>query len=63
MNKDRFETDDVLRNFKKEGLQMSKEALSNLLGGIGYYHGPISIKKGNTAMYDSKYKLVILTVI
>lgn len=24
---------------------MAKEALANLLGGIGYYHGPLLIKQ------------------
>lgn len=35
-------------------MQFSKEVLSNLLGGIGYYYGPILIKSKNKdgASYD-----------
>lgn len=38
--------DPTLKDFKAHGLQFTKEALSNLLGGIGYYFGSVSIKKG-----------------
>jgi hypothetical protein len=41
LNQAKFDSDDTLKNFKDHGLQFSKEALSNLLGGIGYYHGPV----------------------
>lgn len=34
-------------------MSFSKEALSNLLGGIGYYYGPVLIKQSNGASsYD-----------
>ena len=41
LNKSTFESDPILNQFKDHGLQFSKEALSNLLGGIGYYYGPV----------------------
>lgn len=53
LNQDRFDNDETLKEFKDQGLQFSKEALSNLLGGIGYYYGPLRIKTGEkTFQYD-----------
>jgi mannosyl-oligosaccharide glucosidase len=53
LNKERFEQDETLKAFKEQGLQFSKEALSNLLGGFGYYYGPVQIKAGNSKYYDT----------
>lgn len=50
----RFDEDETLKDFKNHGVQFSKEALSNLLGGIGYYYGAVQIKSGNSKYYDSK---------
>jgi mannosyl-oligosaccharide glucosidase len=47
----RFEIDPILSEFKELGLQFSKEALSNLLGGIGYYYGSVQIRKGTNGKY------------
>jgi Glycosyl hydrolase family 63 C-terminal domain len=41
LDQKRFENDELLKNFKQDGLQFSKEALSNLMAGIGYYYGSI----------------------
>lgn len=43
-----------MNDFKDKGLAFSRETLSNLLGGIGYYYGPVLIKKkvGQGASYD-----------
>ena len=41
MNQEKFEKDQTLKKFKEQGLQFSKEAISNLLGGIGHYYGPV----------------------
>ncbi len=50
-----FENDEVLRDYKDHGLQFTKEALSNLMGGIGYYYGPLQIKgSGGGKKYDGK---------
>ena len=49
LSQKKFEDDAILRNFKDHGLQFSKEALSNLLGGIGYYYGPIQIRIPGTS--------------
>lgn len=47
----RFDKDETLQEFKDHGLQFSKEALSNLLGGIGYYYGGVMIKGANGGKY------------
>lgn len=52
LNQEKFEKDKILNDFKDHGLQFSKEALSNLLGGIGYYYGPIQIKTNKGKQYD-----------
>ena len=55
--------DPTLKDFKAHGLQFTKEALSNLLGGIGYYFGSVSIKTGNSHQYDGNLngnKIIIL---
>jgi mannosyl-oligosaccharide glucosidase len=52
LNQERFDNDENLKVFKDGGLQFSKEALSNLLGGIGYYYGPVKIKDGKSSYYD-----------
>ena len=57
LNQSTFESDPILNQFKDHGLQFSKEALSNLLGGIGYYYGPVQIKSINSKFYDCKIKL------
>lgn len=57
LNQERFEQDDTLKTFKDKGLQFSKEALSNLLGGIGYYYGPVKIKQGGKGVYDEPAEL------
>ena len=57
LNQARFENDKTLKQFKN-GLKFSKEALANLLGGIGYYYGPIKIKGSGRAAqdeYDGKF--------
>lgn len=41
INQAKFDQDEVLKDFKDHGVQFSKEALSNLLGGIGYYYGSV----------------------
>jgi hypothetical protein len=62
LNQAKFETDETLKNFKDHGLQFSKEALSNLLGGIGYYYGPVQIRapKSTTKYYDGKVDISLL---
>lgn len=52
INQEKFERDPTLNEFKDHGLEFSQEALSNLLGGIGYYHGPIQFKYGAGKYYD-----------
>ncbi len=37
----RFDQDENLKSFRDQGVQFSKEALSDLLGGISYFWGPI----------------------
>jgi mannosyl-oligosaccharide glucosidase len=49
LSQKKFQEDPTLRDFKDHGLQFSKEALSNLLGGIGYYYGPVQIRIPGTA--------------
>lgn len=44
LKQERFDEDPVLSDFKDKGMQFSKEVLSNLLGGIGYYYGSVLIK-------------------
>jgi hypothetical protein len=41
ITQEKFDRDETLKDFKDRGVQFSKEALSNLLGGIGYYYGGI----------------------
>jgi mannosyl-oligosaccharide glucosidase len=49
----RFDQDETLKPFKDQGVQFSKEALSDLLGGISYFWGPIQIKQEDgSGKYD-----------
>ncbi|CDW80734.1 mannosyl-oligosaccharide glucosidase [Stylonychia lemnae] len=58
LNQERFDNDPILNQFKEKGLQFSKEALSNLLGGIGYYYGPVLIRDRNRgSSYDEPAEL------
>ena len=39
-------------------IQLTKEALSNTLGGIGYYYGPIQVKTDKNYRYDKPNELL-----
>ena len=63
INKERFQNDEQLKDFAAQGLEFSREVLANLLGGIGYYYGPVQIKQANNQKkYDSKFHLPMLTL-
>lgn len=57
LSQEKFDRDEGLKQFKESGLQFSKEALSNLLGGIGHYYGPVKIKQGARGVYDEAAEL------
>lgn len=58
INQDSFDSDPYLKEFKAHGLQFAKEALSDLLGGISYFYGPIKIlQQDGSGKYDGKLKI------